>query len=254
MTRPAQNLLLVLLGGAALWITLVTDEYLNYVNPWFRLLLVGAGAVLIVLGGTGLFRGHAERGTSQAGQITGQGDHQHGRGPRVAWLLLLPAAVIFVIAPPPLGAFTAARPGAQPAPPPTSPPTSQGFAPLGGTGPVEMPIGEFVGRAWQEHYGGSPTGLAGRTVTLVGFVIRPGKGGPDAGGGWLLTRMRIACCAADGIPIQVIVRGRPAPPDEAWVRVTGTWPAVPKPTAEQPLQQLTATHVQRIPKPRKPYE
>jgi uncharacterized repeat protein (TIGR03943 family) len=234
VTRPAQHLLLVLLGGAALWITLVTDEYLSYVNPWFRLLLAGAGAVMIVLGGVGLYR---------------RRDHEgHGHGPRVAWLLVLPALVIFVIAPPPLGSFTAAQPAA----PPPSPSASggEGFGRLPGTGPVEMTIGEFVGRAWQEHYGGSPTGLPGRPVKLVGFVTRSGK----ADGGWYLTRMRITCCAADGVPMRIVVRGQPAPPKDSWVEVTGTWVASPKPTTAQPLQQLTATGIRRVAKPREPYE
>jgi uncharacterized repeat protein (TIGR03943 family) len=244
VTRPAQNLSLVLLGGAALWITLATDEYLNYVAPWFRHPLVGAGAVLIVLGGTGLYRGRG-------------GDHggEHGRGSRVAWLLLLPALVIFVIAPPSLGSFSVARPDSAPAGPPAAPGSdargSEGFGTLPGTGPIEMPIGEFVGRAWQEHYGGSPTGLRGRTVMLTGFVTRPARSGA---GGWTLTRMRITCCAADGVPMQVIVTGRPAPPADSWVQVTGSWQALPPPSTDQPLQVLTATGLRRITKPREPYE
>ncbi|GAA3239077.1 TIGR03943 family putative permease subunit [Actinocorallia longicatena] len=56
MTRAAQNLLLLLLGGAVLWITLGTGEFTNYVKPGLELPLVGSALLLIVLGLAGMRR------------------------------------------------------------------------------------------------------------------------------------------------------------------------------------------------------
>lgn len=64
----------------------------------------------------------------------------------------------------------------------------------------------------------------------------------------------MACCAGDAIPFPVIVRGLPSPPADAWVQVVGTWrpPASGRPATG--VHELQGVSVQRIGKPRTPYE
>ncbi|HEY8482584.1 MAG TPA: TIGR03943 family protein [Spirillospora sp.] len=245
MSKAAQNLLLVFLGAAMLWITLVSGEYVNYVRPGFRYPLVAAAVALVVLGAAGLRRewrddpGHDGPGHDDHG-------HDHARGPRVAWLLGLPVLAIFVIAPPALGSFSAARDGERAAPPPAPP--ENGFRPLpASSGPVDMSLGEFLGRA-HEAQTGDPAKLQGVPVRLTGFVV-PVKGRP----GWQLTRMKIACCAGDAVPFPVMVRGVPQPPADSWVRVVGVWEP-PRRTDRTVVQTLRAQSVTRIKKPANPYE
>ncbi|NDU76975.1 TIGR03943 family protein [Actinomadura sp. DSM 109109] len=256
MSRPAQNLLLLLLGGAILWITLGSGEYANYVRPAFRYPLVAAAVALALLGAAGLRREwrdtaeapHAEHG-HEDGHEDGHGHgHGHGRGPGVAWLLCLPVLAIFVIAPPALGSFTAAR-GADRAAPPPAPP-DDGFAPLPKTGPpVPMTMGEFIGRAYEAQTG-DPASFAGVPVRLTGFVTPPAKGAR----GWRVTRLKVACCAGDAIPFPVIVRGLPRPPADTWVRVDGVWEPPPAGRRATVVQTLRGRSLQRVGRPGNPYE
>ncbi|MER5647492.1 TIGR03943 family protein [Streptosporangium sp. NPDC002524] len=277
MNRVTQNLVLTLLGCAVLWISAFSTTYLNYVKPGFRPFLIGAGAVLVVLGLIGLFQAiraqedvtgegvrehphdHDRPGASGHGPANGGGDsgddgdsdrdgdgdghdHAHG-GPRVAWLLCLPVFAIFLIAPPALGSFAASRDDT----PPPRDRTPGSFTPLTGTGAVEMTVGDFIGRAWDDD----KKSLTGREVKLTGFVS-PAK----RKGQWYVTRMQIACCAADAFPLKVAVRGLQAPPTDTWVEVTGTW--IPqtfgKMTTGVIYPQLTGKSLVRVDAPDEQYE
>ncbi|SNR36498.1 TIGR03943 family putative permease subunit [Actinomadura mexicana] len=256
MSRSAQNLLLVLLGGAMLWITLGSGEYVNYVRPGFRYPLVAAAIALVVLGAAGLrrdWRGtgddedHDEHKDHDEHEEHGHG-HGHGHGPGVAWLLCLPVLTIFVIAPPALGSFTAARGAGRAAQPPPSP--AGGFAPLPRTGtPAPMSMGEFIGRAYAAQTG-DPASFAGVPVRLTGFVSPPAKGER----GWRVTRLKVACCAGDAIPFPVIVRGLPRPPADTWVRVDGVWEPPATGRRATVVQTLRGRSLQRIGRPGNPYE
>ncbi|MEU8799091.1 TIGR03943 family protein [Spirillospora sp. NPDC048819] len=244
MSRAAQNLLLIGLGAAVLWITLGSGEYVNYVRPGFRYPLVAAAVALLALGAAGLRREWRDT----AKDADGHG-HDHSRGPRVAWLLGLPVLAIFVIAPPALGSFTAARDTGRAAPPPAPP--GNGFRPLSTTGgPVDMSMGEFIGRAYVAQTG-DPASFQGVPVRLTGFVT-PGANGR---GGWQITRMKIACCAGDAVPFPVKVRGVPQPPADSWVRVVGVWePPGPEDRDRTVVQTLRARSLQKVEKPKNPYE
>ncbi|MDP4503237.1 TIGR03943 family putative permease subunit [Nonomuraea turcica] len=151
--------------------------------------------------------------------------------PRVAWLLAAPVFAIVLVAPPALGSYAARR---QSGPPP--PATAYAGPPA-----ADLTLGEFIGRA----YGAS---LAGRRIRLTGFVVTSGRG-------WHLTRMRINCCAADALPLEVTVNGAPAPPEDSWVRVTGTWvPWKDGIPSDYVPPAIAATEVVRIEPPAEPYE
>ncbi|WP_271215767.1 TIGR03943 family putative permease subunit [Streptosporangium carneum] len=270
-----QNLLLTMLGCAVLRISAFSSTYLNYVKPGFRPFLIAAGAVLVVLGLAGLLQAFRSRGSSGQEEPRDHGDHgghrdhggpgdhegheeheghgdhgdhgghghDHSRGPRVAWLMFLPVFAIFLVAPPALGSFAAAR---SDTPPPRGQALSS-FTPLTGKGPVDMPIGEFIGRAWDD----GERSLTGREVRLTGFVV-PSK----RKGQWYVTRMQIACCAADAFPLKVAVKGLQAPPENAWVEVVGTW--IPQTFGEMPngvvYPELAGTDLARVDAPAEPYE
>ncbi|MFI7052322.1 TIGR03943 family putative permease subunit [Streptosporangium canum] len=241
MNRVTQNLVLIMLGCAVLRISAFSTTYLNYVKPGFRPFLIGAGAVLMILGVAGLIQAWRPGKDSPGAEAHGH-DHAHG-GPRVAWLMCLPVFAIFMIAPPALGSFAAARSE-------TPPPRDQAltaFTPLSGDGPVDMPIGEFIGRAWDDD----SRSLTGRAVRLTGFVVPSKKKGQ-----WYVTRMQIACCAADAFPLKVAVKGIQAPPPDTWVEVTGTW--IPQTFGKMPngvvYPQLSGTDLMKVDTPDEPYE
>jgi ABC-type nickel/cobalt efflux system permease component RcnA len=113
----SQGLVLLLLGGAVLRISAFSTSYLNYVKPGFRPFLIAAGAVVFILGAIILVQEwrkpakegpDEEHGEEHAHHDDGHG-HDHAHGPRVAWLMTLPVFAIFLIAPPALGSYAAAR-------------------------------------------------------------------------------------------------------------------------------------------------
>ncbi|MEU9166809.1 TIGR03943 family protein [Streptomyces sp. NPDC048420] len=241
MRRYGSCLLLVLVGGAVLRISLFSELYLRYVQAALRPYLVVSGALLVLLGvamavvrRTGDDHDHDE-------------DHGHGHahgaaGPRVAWLLTLPALALLLFPPPALGSYSADREAAQRA--------AQGvgtFPALPAQNPVELTLGEFSSRAVYD----SGRSLTGRTVRMTGFVTHGDEGT------WYLTRLSVTCCAADATTSKIEVRGAAngAPTVDTWVTVTGTWHPRGKPGTDGAWPPVVdASAVERVRQPADPYE
>ncbi|MEV6106556.1 TIGR03943 family protein [Streptomyces sp. NPDC051940] len=246
MTRLARPLLLILVGCALLHVTVATELYLRYVKEGLRLPLIVSGAALAALGLLGLLHGGREKG----GQDNDHGDHEHSDHdhtalPRTAWLMLLPALLLLLHPPAPLGSYTAGRDSARTAASasPRTPDTQLRFAPMPAGDTVPMPLSEFTLRAQHDR----KQSLKGRTVQLTGFVT------PGRGGSWQLTRLVIACCAADSQARKIEMHGVPAPPADTWVTVTGRWH--PRGTLGTPAaaNALDVTALVEVPQPASPY-
>jgi uncharacterized repeat protein (TIGR03943 family) len=272
MSRPAQGLLVTLVGGTLMWISLATGAHLNYVKPYYQPALIVTGAVLVALGLVTLARQWQARATGHSTPTSpvpccpaptfgdaqpadskngpeGHGNDQHGqhghkeRGPRVAWLLGLPVLAIFLLAPPALGSYAAGR-DAAPAVPPPGRSKYEPLPVLDNDQPNDLYIGEFIGRS---HLDGGKT-LSGRKVRLLGFVT------PREHGGWYLTRIQISCCAADARAWKIHIRGAPKPATDSWVHVTGTW--IPRKPGDDPTipPQLAADTIRTADRPDNAYE
>ncbi|MEN3298738.1 TIGR03943 family protein [Pseudonocardia sp.] len=249
--------LLFVLGVVVVRLTL-TGEFLNFVKPGHRWWLLAVGAGLVVLGIAGTVREMRQPCTEAAeparSRLHTRGPlalapevleahrraegHDHSRVPGIAWLLLLPILLVFLVPPPALGAFAAGRAGADV----PKPPSSARFEPLGGPDPARPSVYDYAERAaWDDG-----RTLAGLSVELTGFVT------PRPDGGWYLSRLRISCCAADARAYLVEVVGAPKDyPANTWVDVTGTYLAS-EPGAR--VARLTASRVRTIDAPAETYE
>ena len=237
--RYGPALLLVLTGAAILRISLFSDLYLRYVQAGLRPYLVVSGVVLAGLGVPAAVVGRRSYDDDSADH----GHEHHGHGPRIAWLLALPALALLLFPPPALGSYSAEREAAQKA--------AQGvgtFPALAAGDPVDLTLAQFSSRAIYD----SGRSLKGRTVRLTGFVTH----GDD--GTWYLTRLLVSCCAADATTSKVEIRGTASdgpPPADTWMTVTGTWHPEGKlgsDAAWPPV--LDATSAKRIGQPADPYE
>ncbi|MFE2210556.1 TIGR03943 family putative permease subunit [Streptomyces canus] len=249
MRRYGSCLLLALVGASVLRISLFGELYLRYVQAGLRPYLVVSGGVLVLLGGVMAVGAAFVRRARDDDEPTDDhghgGDHEHGHGvagPRVAWLLTLPALALLLFPPPALGSYSAEREAAQQA--------AQGvgtFPALPAGDPVELTLGEFGSRAIYD----SGRSLKGRTVRMTGFVTH----GDD--GTWYLTRLHVTCCAADATTSKVEVRGAAdgAPPVDTWITVTGTWhPKSELGTDGAWPPVVDASAVRRVREPADPYE
>lgn len=224
---------LLLLGGTAVRLA-VTDDHLRFVKaslaPW--LLVVGVALCLLAL---------ASWRFAEQSADAGQAPHP---GPRIGMLLLLPVAVVFAAAPPALGSFAAERTAARE---PDKPEAVEIALPdPDGDGYRPMRMSDYTSRVW---WGVTPS-VEGEKVRLTGFVT------PRAGGGWYLTRMEIACCAADGSPVKIAVRGGGAPPPaDTWVRLDGVGigTASQQVRDEGALGEVVAERITVITAPDSPY-
>lgn len=270
MRRYGPAVLLLLVGAAVLRISLFSDLYLRYVQAGLRPYLIASGALLVLLGlvRIALTARAARTGTSGISDTSGtsgadrdeypadgephhghshpQGDgephhgHSHQGGPRIAWLLTLPAVALLCFPPPALGSYSAAREEARRAEEYVG-----AFPALPAGDPVELSLAEFGSRAAYD----STYSLRDRTVRLTGFVTR------GDGGVWYVTRLQVACCAADATAIKAEVRGTEAPEADTWVTVTGTWhPRGELGSAATWPPVLDATTVRAITEPSDPYE
>jgi uncharacterized repeat protein (TIGR03943 family) len=199
VTGAGRAALLLLLGGVLVRL-LWSGSYALFVQTRMFLPLVFAAVVLLALG------------VHQALTVDSARDGGRRRaGPAVGWLLMLPVLVLVAVDPGGLGA-EAAR---QRAPLAALPPTGV-YPLLPPTDPLPLRVVDFQDRARNDL----ERSLDGRRVELEGLVVND----DTVEDGFLLTRFVVSCCAADGIPVQVEVRGAPeALPDDTWVRVVGTW-------------------------------
>jgi uncharacterized repeat protein (TIGR03943 family) len=272
MDARTQGALLLAVGGVAVRLG-VTGTALNFIRPAYVPLLVAAGVVLLALGGATLWRalrdpdaphdhgghevaeGHdAANHDSVLAEVPVHGatglppddghGHDHGRGPRVAWLLAAPLFAVLLIAPPPLGSYAAARQSGAV----LESNTVFGDLPAPVDGAVELGVADYATRALYDV----DRTLEDQPVRLLGFVseVKADR--------WVLTRFSISCCAADGRPVNVEILGGPPPPAiDQWVEVEGTWE--PRPdhevgelTTDPPL--LQAESFRQVPQPEQPYE
>ncbi len=249
MNQDAQSLLVVLVGAAVTRIA-ADGSYQLYVRGNLRPWLLTAGIVLIVIGIVSLLRSDLRRRRGDDGIIDGapadDGDghgHAHTGQRWVAWLLLAPILVIFLVAPPALGAYTAAHRGGAVA----KPVGDSTFTALPAGNAVPDTLRDFSERAvWDKG-----RTLTGRTVALTGFVT------PRTGGGIFLTRMMITCCAADASPIEVMVTGTvPRVRANEWLKITGRYAGLDHrdDNGSGPLAVLHAVRITPIGAPAEPYE
>lgn len=249
MNERTQGALLLALGGIAIRLG-VTDAALAYVKPRILPALTVAGGLLVLIGLLTVVR--AFRGKPDQLDLHGHADdghgHQPGHGPAVAWLLTLPLLALLLIAPPPLGAFAASRQSNRPLPN-----TAADFGPLpeaNADGTISLKLTDYTYRALYDEQ----KSLEGKTVRLTGFVTKA----EESDAAFQLTRFVLACCAADGQAINVVVRSdQPAPAPDTWLELDGTW--VPRPDHE--VGELTimppvieATSFVPIQQPAQPYE
>ncbi|MFI1396393.1 TIGR03943 family putative permease subunit [Streptomyces sp. NPDC020681] len=246
MRRTFQTLLLLLTGAGVLRVSLFSDIGLRYVKQGLQPFLVVSGIILCAAGLIGARRDglrlrgrHGHDGSpSDTAVEPGHGhEHEHTHGPRIAWLLLPPVLALLLFAPPALGSYTAARDH------PKIVEDYERFEPLPAHGPAPLSLTEFIARAQQDD----KQSLKDRPVLLQGFVT------PGSNGTWELTRLLVACCAADSQSLTVTMHGAAAPPADTWVKVTGTWhPRGALGTTSAALALDVAT-TQKIPEPRIPY-
>lgn len=264
MSRSAQDTLLLVFGCIMLRVG-VTDLHLRFVKAQMQPLIVLAAVVLIVIGAIGLYgqlRAPAAGGSARgAGRQTADGapehaGHEHdgpghaghghdgsGHGPpRAAWLLALPLFVLLLIAPPPLGADAVNRSS----PVTLAPADVVPALPAAVDGAVDLAISDYSQRAFF-----APETVVGETVRLVGFAV------PDDEG-WLLARLTLSCCAADGRPVTARMTGpgsQPVPAADEWFEAVGRYvPSAASTGDEQSAPSLEVTSLQRIEPPSSPYE
>jgi len=231
VNRQAQSAVLFVLGAALLHAGL-TDLYLRYVKAGLRPLVLAAGVVLIVTAlATAWYEWRAK---------AKEEEHAH-REPRVSWLLVLPLFALILVAPPALGSYSAMRTG-------TALQQSYGYMKLPRSGPLRLGLADYAGRAVYEH----GRGLAGRQITITGFVALDRSGAP------YLVRMALNCCAADAQPVKVGLTGQipPVLKPDGWLQVTGTYTA--KRTKDSvnggPIPYLQVTKAEPVPTPHDPYD
>jgi uncharacterized repeat protein (TIGR03943 family) len=235
VSRIAQATVLFLIGGAILRATF-TDLYLRYVKAELRPLLLVAGVVLIVAAGATVW--YEWR---QSRRDRHDGCERTHREPRISWLLLLPLFALILVAPPALGSYSAMRTGTGLQPP-------WGLAALPASGPLQLSVVDYAGRAVYDH----GRSLGDRPITITGFLALDESGEP------YLTRMVLNCCAADAQPVKIGLSGQlpPVLQPDSWLEVTGTYTGkqTKDPVNGGPIPFIDVSQARPVPAPTEEYE
>jgi uncharacterized repeat protein (TIGR03943 family) len=247
--REAQNILLILFGGALLEIA-VNGTYLRYVKPTQQPWLIVAGATMVVLAVVAIakdIRAGRPSSVDEDTSLVADATSGHGHRTRSTWMLVLPVLTIFLVAPPALGADAVNRSNGRTA---ASGQNQRAivktyFPPLPAGAVVPMPVSEVVTRASSD----ATNSLNGRTVALTGFVVRTKAG-------VYLVRLVIACCAADAFPVKTKLDGAnlSALKNDEWIETTGIVAPDSATSANGYTPTLATASMRQIPAPANPYE
>ncbi|TRW80015.1 TIGR03943 family protein [Mycolicibacterium sp. 018/SC-01/001] len=239
MSRETENALLLLVGVSTVMIT-VGGAYARYVKPSLQPWLLAAGVILTLLALASIV-GDIRRGPVSPDLGDQPGDHHHRPG--VAWVLLIPIALLAIVVPPAIGPQTArptATAGQTDAPRRPFPPLPDGRAP-------ELSLPDLLIRLAQDSAGT----LRDRLVTVTGFTMKDGNH-------LALGRVVIICCAADAQLARIDLDGPAAAaadglPDGTWLRVEGKVPVVQIDSTSRTSPVMTISHADRITPPTNTY-
>jgi uncharacterized repeat protein (TIGR03943 family) len=252
VSADTQGGMLIVLAATGLRLSL-TDAFARFVRPGMRIPLIAASVVMGALGiatiarSWKLHRSPSDTASDGEDHTHDHGDHHHRS--LVGWLLIVPIAVLLLVAPASLGAYAASRGAVRTTQLAQAQGVDVGPLPAEVDGVLPMSLTTYSNFALYD-----PTEqIKSRKVQLVGFVAHDAT----APGGYYLTRFVIACCAADAFPVQVVLRGSlPALPDDAWVTVTGTWqPTTVAPDSQDAFRaELDVQSITKADRPSEPYE
>jgi uncharacterized repeat protein (TIGR03943 family) len=202
VTREARALILTTVALLLLRLSL-TGEHVLFVRSSMGPYLLVAGVVVALFSLCVMLEPAAE-------------DHHHHGGHHLAWLLMVPCIVVFVIGPSPLGSFMATR-QAQRVPDPGS--GKEYRLPPAVDGAVDTTIADI-----NQHGLYDPHQYMNRKRLRVDGFVASDADGP--GGTFLLTRFVLSCCAADAYPVSIRVSGiENVPRHDTWLRIEGYWKA-----------------------------
>ncbi|WP_441959481.1 TIGR03943 family putative permease subunit [Mycolicibacterium houstonense] len=236
MSRETENALLLLIGVSTAIITL-TGVFTRYVKPSLLPYLAATSVLLILLALASIVR-DIRRGGHDDGSGEAH-DHPHSRG--VAWLLLIPIALLAFVVPP------AIRPQAASVTAVSTDVLRRPFPPLPGGPAPEISLPGVLIRVAQD----SANTLNDRTITVTGFTMRDGDRTD-------LARVVIICCAADAQLARIHLSGPAAAqlagyPENTWIKVQGTVPAGQGDSSRSTIPTMTALSVTRTDPPKHPY-
>jgi uncharacterized repeat protein (TIGR03943 family) len=236
MSRETENALLVLVGVSTAIIT-ITGVYTRYVKatmlPWLAvsaLLLIALALIAIV---RDVRRGSAD----------GLHDDGHSHGSTVAWLLVLPIALLAFVVPPAI-APRAAGPSVAEV---STDVLRRPFPPLPDERAPMLSLPDLLMRVAQDSAGT----LDDRLVAVTGFTMKE-NGRADLG------RVVIICCAADARLARIRLSGPGAPevasyPDNTWMKVEGEIPAGQGDSTANTIPLMVVHRASRIAPPSNPY-
>lgn len=236
MSRETENALLLLVGVSTALIT-VSGAYTRYVKPGLLPYLAATAVLLIALALAAIVRdirhGRPQDDTDHT--------HDHRHSPRVAWLLLIPIALLAFVVPPPI------RPQAATVTEVSTDVLRRPFPPLPDGRAPEIALPDILIRVAQDSAGT----LDNRTVTVSGFTMRDGDRTD-------LARVVIVCCAADAQLARIRLSGPAATslagyPENTWIKVEGTIPAGQSDSSRSSIPTMTALSVTRTDPPARPY-
>ncbi|KWX23331.1 hypothetical protein AFM11_16110 [Mycolicibacterium wolinskyi] len=230
MSRETENALLLLIGVSTAIIA-ATGAYTRYVKPSLLPYLVATAVLLIALALAAIvrdIRGHAD-------------SHDHQHRPGVAWLLLIPIALLAFVVPP------AIRPDAASVTEVSTDVLRRPFPPLPDGEAPEVSLPDVLIRVAQDTAGT----LDDRTITVTGFTMRDGDRTD-------LARVVIICCAADAQLARIRLSGPAAAdvasyPENTWIRVEGKVPAGQSDSSGRTIPTMTVQRVSRTDPPPHPY-
>ncbi|MHC9295509.1 TIGR03943 family putative permease subunit [Mycobacterium sp. LTG2003] len=230
MSRETENALLLLIGVSTAIIA-ATGAYTRYVKPSLLPYLVATAVLLIALALAAIvrdIRGHAD-------------GHDHHHRPGVAWLLLIPIALLAFVVPP------AIRPEAASVTEVSTDVLRRPFPPLPDGRAPEVSLPDVLIRVAQDTAGT----LDDRTITVTGFTMRDGDRTD-------LARVVIICCAADAQLARIRLSGPAAAdvasyPENTWISVEGKVPAGQSDSTGRTIPTITVHNVSRTDPPPHPY-